>query len=90
MILCHKDAGLLAARDDENTAGLLGCGCISGWVRGFEPDLTRAQALEVQIKRQQERIDLYIAQGRSDWEIDNVRKRKADLETLAAKEVASS
>jgi len=53
MILCHKCSGVLAG-DTKETEGLSGCGCISGWVRGFEPSLNREQAIAAQ-KREQER-----------------------------------
>jgi hypothetical protein len=86
MILCHKDAGLLAARKDENVEGLLSCGCMSGWVRGFEPDLTREQAVAVQIKMQDSWIALYTTQKRADAEIEKVRQRKIKLEALLVNE----
>lgn len=47
MILCHKCSGVLAG-DTKETEGLSGCGCISGWVRGFEPSLNREQAIAEQ------------------------------------------
>ena len=52
-MLCHKCSGVLAG-DTKETEGLSGCGCISGWVRGFEPSLNREQAIAAQ-KREQER-----------------------------------
>lgn len=45
MILCHKCAGTF-----EQHPFLEGCRCISGYPRGFEPNLTEQQALEEQIK----------------------------------------
>jgi len=66
MILCHKCSGMLSFdRDSEVVTGLAGCRCISGWVRGFEPDLTRSEAVAAQIKRQQSDIDLYRSQRKS-------------------------
>ena len=68
MILCHKDSGLLANDPDENIQGILGCGCISGWVRGFEPNLNREQAIRQQIEQCFNWIHLYTQQDRTqDW-----------------------
>lgn len=82
MILCHKDAGLLAARADEDTTGLLGCECISGWVRGFEPDLTRAEAIRKQIAHAEESIRLYMQQGREAHWITDAQSRRDKLTLL--------
>jgi hypothetical protein len=49
VILCHKCDGTLV-RPDKNADHLYGCGCISGWVRGFEPHLTISDAEAVQEK----------------------------------------
>lgn len=65
MILCHKCSGVLTADDDE-ARGLRGCGCISGWVRGFEPVLTRAEAIAAQLAQCERNIALYTRQGRAD------------------------
>ncbi len=78
MILCHKCGGLLT----EASTGLYGCGCISGYIRGFEPHLTRAQAIAEQVKETKERISMFIRQGRSESEIGFYRKRLAALENL--------
>lgn len=59
MILCHKCAGLLACDDKENVAGLRPCRCISGYVRGFEKEVTRLQAIEKQIRAAEQWIALY-------------------------------
>jgi DNA-directed RNA polymerase subunit M/transcription elongation factor TFIIS len=47
MILCHKCSGVLAGNKTE-IAGLSGCGCISGWIRGFEPSVSREEAIAAQ------------------------------------------
>jgi hypothetical protein len=70
MILCHKCSGLLANSESEDVAGLRDCRCISGYVRGFEPVLNRAQAIDVQIDRTIERIELYERQGRNEQYLD--------------------
>lgn len=68
MILCHKCSGILASACNENTSGLFGCGCISGWVRGFEPNRTREQAIETQFNECLSRVALYERQDRpKDW-----------------------
>jgi hypothetical protein len=81
MILCHKCSGVLA-NEGADASGLMGCGCISGYVRGFETPLTRGQAIAQQIKRQDEWIALYQRQGRSATEIGYVQELKAQLELL--------
>lgn len=81
MILCHKCKGVLAV-GEENDKGLLGCSCISGYVRGFEPYLTREQAIAEQIQAQRQWIDLYTRQGRTETEIQRVREKLAALEVL--------
>ena len=82
MILCHKCSGVLASRG-ENTDGLFGCGCISGYVRGFEPNLSRQEAVVSQIKATNQRISLFVSQGRGDDYIAPLRSRIAKLESLA-------
>lgn len=62
MILCHKCSGILGATKDENTEGLNGCGCISGWVRGFESNLTRPEAIMEQMNACVRKIDMYRSQ----------------------------
>ena len=79
MILCHKCTGLLAYGESENIAGLRGCSCISGWVRGFEPYLNREQAIDAQINRTQERIAMYAQQGRSAQYLDPENKKLKEL-----------
>ena len=82
MILCHKCQGLLAHEETENVAGLLGCQCISGYVRGFEKQHTRLTAVSAQIKQQREWITLYESQKREpEWIEDRLVKIKA-LEAL--------
>lgn len=71
MILCHKDSGVLV-RNGEPMAGLYYCQCISGWVRGFEPIVTREEALKIQAEAVKARIALYRAQGRSEAEISRI------------------
>jgi hypothetical protein len=46
-ILCHKCSGVLAG---PKPSPLHSCGCISGWIRGFEPHLTLAEAAGKQYK----------------------------------------
>ena len=65
MYLCHKCAGLLLNEESEDVAGLRGCGCISGYYRGFEKNLTREQGIEQQVVTIKERIKLYERQGRA-------------------------
>lgn len=82
MILCHKCSGVLAYEKTEFTTGLLGCQCISGYVRGFEPKVFRSEAIQRQIKRQYDWIELYTQQGRSTAEIqviwDRIERLKAE------------
>jgi len=66
MILCHKCAGVLGYVERADIEGLRDCSCMSGWVRGFEPVLNCAQAIDVQIDRTIERIELYERQGRNE------------------------
>ena len=63
IILCHKCSGVLAG-NDEAQRGLYGCGCISGYVRGFEPLLSREEAIEKQIQAQLGWIELFKSQKR--------------------------
>lgn len=78
MILCHKCSGVLANADSENTKGLRGCGCISGWVRGFEPEVDRDTAVRRQIMQCFERADLYTRQDRAaDWVAREYEKAEA-------------
>ena len=81
MILCHKCSGVLA-NEGADTSGLMGCGCISGYVRGFEVPVDRAQAIAQQIKRQDELIALYQRQGRSAREIGYVMDDRSRLRLL--------
>jgi hypothetical protein len=64
MILCHKCSGVLAYADKMEIEGLLDCSCMSGYVRGFEPTVNRAQAIEAQQIHCNFRIELYRTQGR--------------------------
>ena len=70
MILCHKCAGVLGYVERADIEGLRDCSCISGWVRGFEQSRTRAQAIDVQIDRTIERVELYERQGRDAQYLD--------------------
>lgn len=82
MLLCHKCSGVLSKSEHEDTSGLHGCECISGWVRGFEPNLTREEAIAEQIKACDQWIELFQHQGRSqDW-IDEQEQRKQQLLAL--------
>ena len=82
MILCHKCCGILASGTDEDTSGLFGCGCMSGYVRGFEPDFSRKESVEAQTTETQERVRLYVSQGRDSTFIASVRERLAKLKQL--------
>ena len=81
MVLCHKCAGVLAG-DREETKGLMGCGCISGYVRGFEPWLTRPQAIQAQIKQCDSWVELFRGQGRPESMIEQVIEQRRKLESL--------
>lgn len=83
MILCHKDGGVLHSDSDAESEGLYGCGCISGWVRGFEPHLDRAAAIAAQIDATRDWIKLYVGQKRDDWEVQPLRERLTKLELLS-------
>jgi hypothetical protein len=82
MILCHKCAGLLWRDDSEDITGLLSCECMSGYVRGFEPKLTRTEAIKVQIAQQESWIDLYISQGREPRHIEGRQEAIDKLKEL--------
>jgi len=82
IILCHKCAGVLAYAEKEEVESLLECQCISGWVRGFEPMLTREQAIERQIAQQDQWIALYRQQGRASGEVARVEEKKEKLQKL--------
>ena len=84
MKLCHKCAGLLANDETENISGLLECECISGYVRGFEPELTRPEAIKAQIEQQEEWKLLYMRQNRSYSEITRIQARIDLLSKLRA------
>jgi hypothetical protein len=68
MILCHKCAGLLAHEVGADISGLYDCWCISGYVRGFEPNLPREAAITEQIDRLRDNLRLFGAQGRDPSE----------------------
>jgi hypothetical protein len=78
VILCHKCSGFLTAPNDSR---LYSCGCISGWVRGFEKALTSEEAVVTQIKAGKERLDLYAGQGRSEDDTV-VKEMRAKLKKL--------
>ena len=82
MILCHKCSGVLASDAAEDISGLLGCSCISGYVRGFESELSRKDALVKQIKAQNIWLALYQQQGRAQRELDSVKNTINRLESL--------
>lgn len=82
MILCHKCCGILAKGDNEDTSGLYRCGCMSGYVRGFEPNLNRSQAVGCQYVATEQRIKLYEEQGRPESDIAPSRERLAALGKL--------
>lgn len=82
MILCHKCGGILAATKNEDCKGLHGCSCISGYVRGYEPELTREQAIESQIKYAEENVLLYMRQNRPLTEINQALRERERLRAL--------
>jgi hypothetical protein len=82
MFLCHKCSGLLVHDESENVAGLHGCRCMSGYYRGFELKLDRAQAIEAQIKRTEERIKMYERQERDAQYLEPEREWLRKLEEL--------
>ncbi len=82
MILCHKCAGVLAVEEPKDAEGLLSCQCMSGYVRGFEEDQTRTEAIHSQIKQQDAWINLFTQQGRSEAEIEKVRVKLLNLVKL--------
>lgn len=81
MILCHKCAGLLAHDTADDITGLNGCGCISGYVRGFEPRVDRPTAIATQLAAVRSRAALYASQGRPGYA--NVDDNIAHLSQLA-------
>lgn len=82
MLLCHKCAGLLGHRTGEDITGLLNCRCMSGYVRGFEDDVTRAEAIVEQYDMQESWKDLFITQGRHKSELDVLEKKQEQLLAL--------
>jgi hypothetical protein len=88
MRLCHKCSGVLASGDGEDMSGLSECGCISGWLRGIEPDLTREEAIAAQIRTERRNLALWIEQGRrighasttADW----VKRSEDEIKRLEA------
>ena len=75
MILCHKCSGVLSHGDNEDVSSLYPCGCISSYVRGFEPIVNRDEAIVAQVKACKERISLYIEQERQPHEFLSVQYR---------------
>lgn len=59
MILCHKCAGTFQEVD-----GLNACRCISGYPRGFEPDVTPVEAAKKQVIAELDWLKLFVQQGR--------------------------
>ena len=81
MRLCHKCSGVLASGDGEDMSGLSECGCISGWLRGIEPDLTREEAIAAQIRTERRNLALWIEQGRGqDW----IKRSEDEIKRLEA------
>lgn len=70
MILCHKCAGTF-----DTVQGLNSCQCISGYARGFEPELSFEQAATEQVKQEMEWIALFISQGRAESEFKSTFTR---------------
>lgn len=89
MFLCHKCSGLLVHHKSDDVSGLLSCSCISGYYRGFEPSLTRAQAIDAQINCTTARLELYRRQGRSAQYIDLELAKLEQLEELRRREIES-
>jgi len=59
--------------------------CAKAWIDGrggFEPMLTREQAIERQIAQQDQRIALYRQQGRASGEVARVEEKKEKLQKL--------
>lgn len=86
VILCHKCSGLLHADTREEGSELVHCGCISGYVRGFEPHLTREEAINSQIDSVRKRIDVFVHQGRT-VEVLWLKERLHQLEKLVNERV---
>lgn len=83
LILCHKDGGVLHHDEPSEVVGLYYCGCISGYVRGFEPSLTRLDAIKAQVAETKEWIKTFTSQGRDDSYLRPLRERLAKLESLS-------
>jgi len=90
MILCHKCAGVLTHAPDENMTALHGCRCISGWVRGFEPTLTRREAIAMQAHQALERALLFDWQGRNQAEVARELDVAIALERLYVQEMVGA
>lgn len=82
MYLCHKCGGLLCHEKSEDVKGLLDCQCMSGYYRGSEPKLSRAEAIDAQIKAQEDWLHLYKRQGRSERDILPVQQKIEKLLVL--------
>jgi len=63
MKLCHKCGGVL---EGDRQDVLYPCFCVSGYVRGFEPDVTFDQAREEQRNAVKQELALYRMQGRKE------------------------
>lgn len=61
IVLCHKCSGTF-----ERVVGLGGCCCMSGYYRGFEKSHSLETAATEQLRRAEERLQLYIEQGRNE------------------------
>ena len=88
MILCHKCSGVLSySTRTEDVTGLYTCRCISGWVRGFEPILTRNAAIAAQVRMCKLNIALYARQGREPEWIEEEQKHIDRLMKLSMRTV---
>lgn len=81
MILCHKCSGVLAGEAQE-IKGLNGCGCISSYYHGFEPAVTRKEAITIQIAAIQQRRRLYLDQKRDQSFFDHCNANIDALDAL--------
>lgn len=83
IVLCHKCAGNLL----ERRQGLHCCGCISSYVASYSYwPKTMKEAVEIQLTKAKEWLDMYIVQKRTDSEIarqqEKVTKIQAVLDNL--------
>ena len=73
--LCHKCNGVLSG---DAPLGARGCGCMSGYVRDWQVPTPAADVLPAQRKGHEERLALYLSQGRAETD-ELVRRARAAL-----------